>query len=131
LGEALHARLGDAVTLTPVAVKIEAEDLLAVVLARAELAATPIVPYEITAAIAMVLLREYGILTVHFAGLPPGTAALLFKFVPPEVLDRLGGAPKVAGYVDAAIDQVAEMLHTPASIKELLLGTVVAYTGAS
>jgi L-seryl-tRNA(Ser) seleniumtransferase len=130
LGEALHARLGEAVTLTPVAVKIEAEDLLAVVLARAELAATPVVPYEITAAIAMVLLREYGILTVHFAGLPPGTAALLFKFIPPEVLDRLGGAPKVAGCVDAAIDQVAEMLHRPASISELLLGTVVAGTGA-
>jgi L-seryl-tRNA(Ser) seleniumtransferase len=122
LGGALQARLGDAVTLTPVAVKIEAEDLLAVVLARAGLATSPIVPYEATAAIAMVLLRDYGILTVHFAGLPPGTAALLFKFVPPEVLDRLGGVQKVAGYVDAAIDQVAEMLHASGSISELLLG---------
>ena len=125
LGEALQGRLGAAVTRTPVAVKVEAEELLAVVLDRAGLATTPIVPYEVTAAVAMVLLRDYGILTVHFAGLPPGTAALLFKFVPPEVIERLGGAPKVAGFVDSAIDQVAEMVHDPGSMRELLIGTSV------
>jgi L-seryl-tRNA(Ser) seleniumtransferase len=121
-GEALHQRLGSSVTLTPIAVKIEADKLLALVLARSGMAAPPIVPYEATAAVAMLLLRDYGILTVHFAGLPPGTAALLFKFTPPEVLDRLGGVTKVAGFVDAAVDQVGEMLRDPDTIRELLVG---------
>jgi L-seryl-tRNA(Ser) seleniumtransferase len=121
-GEALHARLGSSVTQTPIAVKIEADSLLALVLARAGATVPPIVPYEATAAVAMLLLRDYGMLTVHFAGVPPGTAALLFKFTPPEVLDRLGGVAKIAGFVDAAIDQVAEMLGDPDAIRELLVG---------
>jgi L-seryl-tRNA(Ser) seleniumtransferase len=121
-GEALHARLGSSVTQTSIAVKIEADTLLALVLARSGVATPPIVPYEATAAVAMLLLREYGVLTVHFAGLPPGTAALLFKFTPPEMVDRLGGVTKVAGFVDAAVDQVAEMLRDPDAIRELLVG---------
>lgn len=121
-GDALHARLGSSVTQTPIAVKIEADNLLALVLARSGEASAPIVPYEATAAVAMLLLRDYGMLTVHFAGIPPGTAALLFKFTPPEVLDRLGGVAKIAGFVDAAIDQVAEMLGDPGAIRELLVG---------
>jgi len=121
-GEALHARLGSSVTQTPIAVKVEADNLLAMVLARSGEAVPPIVPYEATAAVAMLLLRDYGMLTVHFAGIPPGTAALLFKFTPPEVLDRLGGATKIAGFVDAAIDQVAEMLGDPDAIRDLLVG---------
>ena len=121
-GESLHARLGSSVTQTPIAVKIEADNLLALVLARSGKATPPIVPYEATAAVAMLLLRDYGMLTVHFAGVPPGTAALLFKFTPPEVLDRLGGVTKIAGFVDAAIDQIAEMLGDPDAIRELLVG---------
>lgn len=122
LGEALHAKFGESVTLTPVAVKLEADALLSTLLERAGLTSSPIVPYEATAAVAMLLLRDFGVLTVHFAGLPPGTAALLFKFVSPEVVGRLGGAEKVAGLIDAAIDQAAEMLHDPNSIRDLLLG---------
>ena len=122
LGESLHARLGSSVTQTPIAAKIEAENLLALVLARSGETVSPIVPYEATAAVAMLLLRDYGVLTVHFAGVPPGTAALLFKFTPPEVLGRLGGVTKLAGFVDAAIDQVAEMLGDPDAIRELLVG---------
>ena len=36
------------------------------------------------------LVRER-IDAVHFAGLPPGTAALMIKFLPPETLARFGG----------------------------------------
>jgi len=35
--------------------------------------------------------RDPGIVSVHFAGLPPGTAALMVKCLPPDVLERFGG----------------------------------------
>ena len=79
-------------------------------------------PYEATAALAMLLLRDHGILTVHFAGLPPGTGALMIKFVPPETLARFGGAAKLAEAIDRSIDELAETLKRPEAIAELILG---------
>jgi L-seryl-tRNA(Ser) seleniumtransferase len=73
-----------------------------------------------TAALAMLLLRDHGILTVHFAALPPGTDALLLKFIPPEVLERFGGPDAFAAAVDAALDGVAELLGRPAELRSLL-----------
>jgi L-seryl-tRNA(Ser) seleniumtransferase len=70
----------------------------------------------------MLLLRDHGILTVHFAALPPGTAALLLKFIPPETLERLGGADAFAEAVDTSLDELAGLLATPARVRELLLG---------
>ena len=67
----------------------------------------PLVPYEATAALAMRLLLDHGILTVHFAAVPPGTSALLFKFVPPELLQRFGGADRFAAAVESSLDRVA------------------------
>jgi hypothetical protein len=40
---------------------------------------------------------------VHFVGVPPGTADLLIKFVPPETLERFGGAKTYAEAVDTAL----------------------------
>ena len=73
---------------TPVAVKLEGEDVLAEIERRGA-GTNGLVPVEATAGLAMLLLRDHGILTVHFAALPPGTSALLLKFVPPETLDAL------------------------------------------
>jgi len=70
----------------------------------------------------MLLLRDHGILTVHFAALPPGTSALLLKFVRPETLDRLGGAESFAAAVDAAVDELAALLPRDGAVAELLLG---------
>ncbi|MEM7221615.1 MAG: hypothetical protein AAF495_01465 [Pseudomonadota bacterium] len=107
---------------TPVTIQIPAEDLLEIALERAGLVQAPVVPYEATAALAMLLLRDHGILTVHFAGLPPGTAALMIKFVPPETLARFGGAAQLADAVDRSIDQLAETLKRPEAMAELILG---------
>ena len=70
----------------------------------------------------MLLLRDHGILTVHFAALPPGTSALLLKFVPPETLERFGGEERFAEAVDASLDSLAELLRTESGVAELLLG---------
>ncbi len=91
---------------TPVAVKLEGEDILAAIGARDE----TVVPVEATAGLAMLLLRDHGVLTVHFAALPPGTSALLLKFVPPETLARFGGARAFADAVDRSLEELARVV---------------------
>ena len=74
---AVKKRLGNRVTETPVIARLEGEDILEIAIERAGLNdRTGIVPIEASAALSMLLLRDYGVMTVHFAGLPPGTSAL-------------------------------------------------------
>jgi L-seryl-tRNA(Ser) seleniumtransferase len=68
-------------------------------------------------------LRNHGMLMVHFVGVPPGTADLLIKFVPPETLKRFGGAGRYARAIDDSLTRLGALLCEPASIAELLLGT--------
>ncbi len=119
---ALRARLGDRVRETPVTAQLHGDDILAIALERAGLAAPPIVPIEALAAFAMFLLRDHGVITVHFAGLPPGTPAILFKFVPPETLARFGGAEALVRAVDDALGKLAGLVGRPEEIRPLLLG---------
>jgi L-seryl-tRNA(Ser) seleniumtransferase len=120
--EAVRARLGELVTRTPVAFRLEGEDILAEAMSRGGLSTPPIVPVEATAALAMLLLRDHGILTVHFAALPPGTAALLVKFIPPETLERLGGPDVFAHAVESSLDTLGRLVADPSRVRELLLG---------
>lgn len=106
---------------TPFAVKLPAEGVLAEAMRRAGISEPPIVPYEATAALAMLLLRDHGILTVHFAALPPGTDALLLKFVPPETLARFDGPEAFARAVDEALDELARLLREDGELRLLLL----------
>ena len=81
-----------------------------------------LVPIEATAALAMVLLRDYGLLTVHFAGLPPGTADLLIKFLPAATVAAVGGPAAFAAAVDEALDETAGALGDHDSLRRLLFG---------
>lgn len=121
LADALKTRFPWAVR-TPVAVKLEGEDILTEAAARAGVLVTDcyLVPYEATAALAMLLLRDHGILTVHFAALPPGTSALLLKFLPPETLERFGGPERFASAVDESLDALAEIVGDRESLAGLL-----------
>jgi L-seryl-tRNA(Ser) seleniumtransferase len=118
LADALEARF-PWVARTPVAVKLEGQDVLAEACARGSVEST-IAPYEATAALAMLLLRDHGILTVHFAALPPGTSALLLKFVPPDTLTRFGGAERFVGAVDESLDALATLVADRESLAGLL-----------
>lgn len=120
--QALRARLGDRIVETPVTGQLLAEDILEIAMERAGITTPPIVPFEATAALAMLLLREHGIVTVHFVGLPPGTAAILFKFFPPETVERFGGAEAFARAVDGCLDTLAGLVRDPQDIRRLLLG---------
>ena len=110
---------------TPVTVQLMAEDLLDLTMERGDISHPPVVPYEATAALAMLLLRDYGVLSVHFAGIPPGTAAFMIKFLPPETLARFGGAAKLADAIDASITALSTMIADPRAMRELLLGAEI------
>jgi L-seryl-tRNA(Ser) seleniumtransferase len=119
LGDALQRRLGPLLTRTPFALKLRGEDLVA--------AAPPssAVPVEATAAVAMQLLRDHGLLTVHFAAVPPGTPDLLLKFVPPETLASLGGAEVLADAVASSVERSLAAVADEERLRRLLYGTAV------
>mgnify|MGYP001039941329 CR=1 FL=1 len=98
-----------------------AEDILEIAMERANLDEAPCVPYEATAGLAMLILRDYGVVTVHFAGLPPGTSALMIKFLPPDVLSRFGGHEALAHAIDDSLDRLAETLTQKDGLERLLL----------
>ncbi len=122
VGVALRARLGDRVRETPVTAQLPAEDILDLAMGRAGLTQPPVVPYEAKAALAMLLLEDYGVLSVHFAGLPPGNSSFLFKFVPPETLAEFGGADAFATAVDQSLAKLARLVGEPENIRALLFG---------
>ena len=119
---ALKKRLGNRVTETPVIARLDGEDILEIAMERGGLGERPVMPIEASAGLSMLLLRDYGVLTVHFAGLPPGTSALLIKFVSPETLERFGGAEKFAAAIDASLDRLGEIIGDAAAFRALLFG---------
>jgi L-seryl-tRNA(Ser) seleniumtransferase len=118
----LRPLLGNRLRETPTTVQIPADDILEIAIERGGVHEPSLVPYEASAALSMLLLRDHGVLMVHFVGVPPGTADLLIKFVPPEILERFGGARKYADAVNASLTRVGELLREPESIRDLLLG---------
>jgi L-seryl-tRNA(Ser) seleniumtransferase len=118
----LRPLLGNRLHETPTTVQIAADDILDIAMERGGVREAPVVPYEASAALSMLLLRDYGMLMVHFVGVPPGTADLLIKFVPPETLERFGGAGKYAQAVNSSLTRLGELLRDPESVRELLLG---------
>lgn len=116
VGTALRARLGELVHETPVTAQLRGESILS------HLDGAELVPYEATAALAMRLLVDHGILTVHFAAVPPGTSALLFKFVAPELLADFGGADRFAEAVESSLERLAAEAGDARTIRRLLVG---------
>ncbi len=120
VGHELKKLLGSRVHDTPVTSQLLAEDILELIMERGDISEPPMVPFEATAAVAMNLLQDYGIVTVHFAGVPPGTSALLIKFIPPETLEKFGGAKKFAQAVNSSITKTAQQIAEPNGIQRLL-----------
>jgi len=65
----------------------------------------------------MILLEDHRMPMVHFVGMPPGTANIVFKFVSPETLERVGGPEKFAQAVDVAVSELGMLLREPERIK--------------
>ena len=107
---------------TPTIAALLADDVLEIALERAGLERAPVVPYEASAALAMLLLRDHGVVTVAFAGIPPGTSSLMLKFIPPETLERFGGAQAYAEAIDSSLSKLAEQIGDEPALRRLLLG---------
>jgi L-seryl-tRNA(Ser) seleniumtransferase len=122
VADALRPIFGARLHETPTTAQLLADDLLAMTMERAGLKAPPVVPYEAAAAFCMVLLEEHRMLTVHFVGMPPGTANILFKFIRPETLERFGGPEKLAQAVDGAVTRLAALLREPERLRAFLFG---------
>ena len=119
----LRPLLGNRLRETPTTVQIAADDILEIAMECGGLQEATVVPYEASAALSMLLLRDHGMLMVHFVGVPPGTADLLIKFVPPETLEQFGGAGKYAEAVNSSVTRLGELLRDPEGVRELLLGS--------
>ncbi len=107
---------------TSTTAQLLADDLLELAMQRGGVRQPAVVPYEAAAALCMLLLQEHGMLTVHFVGMPPGTANILFKFIPPETLEKFGGPEKFARAVDDAVTKLGRVVGDPARMRELLFG---------
>jgi L-seryl-tRNA(Ser) seleniumtransferase len=121
----LRPLLGNRLRETPTTVQIAADDILDIAMERGGVTEPPVVPYEAAAALSMLLLKDHDMLMVHFVGLPPGTADLLIKFVPPETLERFGGAKKYADAVNSCLTKVGQLLREPDQLRRVLLGIPV------
>ena len=119
---AVRRILGDRVHETPVIAELLAEDILEIAMIRAGVTVPPVVPYEAASALAMLLLRDYGVITVQLVGVPPGTSSVMLKFIAPETLARFGGADAYARAIDDCLMKLAGMLAEPRQIAHLLLG---------
>ena len=119
---AVRRILGDRVHETPVIAELLAEDIVEIAMIRAGVTVPPVVPYEAASALAMLLLRDYGVITVQLVGVPPGTSAVMLKFIAPETLARFGGADAYARAIDDCLMKLAGMLAEPTQIARLLLG---------
>lgn len=119
---ALRPILGRRLHETPTTAQLLADDILEIAMERGGVKQPPIVPFEATAALCMLLLEDHDMLTVHFVGLPPGGGDILFKFIPPETLARFGGPEKFARAVDTSLTKLGALLREPEKIGQLLLG---------
>ncbi len=119
---ALRPVFGRRLHETPTTAQLLADDILEIAMERGGVERAPIVPFEATAALCMLMLEDFNMLTVHFVGLPPGGGDILFKFIPPETLGRFGGPEKFAKAVDACLGKLGSLLREPEKIRLLLLG---------
>ena len=127
VGDALRGLVGDRLLSTGVIVKILGESLLEMAeehagLDQRESFKGRIAPIEATAVLSMLLLVKHRMITVHFVGLPPGTSAMLIKFIPPELLSRFGGAHAFAQAVSSCIKELPRYFLDEGAMRKLLFG---------
>ena len=102
---------------------ITEDDVLADLLSRAGIdpANSPVVPCEATSALGVLLLRDYGILTVNTHGQPGARVSLRLKPTT-DAIDRVGGIDAVVHAVLTASNDLATVLTDRNAVATLILG---------
>ncbi|MBG7621632.1 selenocysteine synthase [Herbaspirillum sp. AP02] len=123
LTEAVRHEFGDWIRPTPLGPLLNAEALLSHLLMLKDMAveSCPLVPCEASAAVAMVLLRDFGVLTARTHGDPGETAALHLK-PSSKALARAGGVAAVVQALRDSFNTVAAMIDQPDQLRILLFG---------
>ncbi|MBI4241522.1 MAG: selenocysteine synthase [Candidatus Rokubacteria bacterium] len=124
LREALAARYGEQrVRQTAIGPSICEEDILEIAAERAgfQPSEARLVAAEVSCALGMVLLREWGIITVNAAAQPGARVSLRLKPAPQEV-ERFGGVEAVLEAIDKGFDLVAALLHDEGAAREVIFG---------
>lgn len=124
LTEALVSRLGaERVRQTLLGPAISEEGILDLMLERAELPreAAPIVPVEATTLLGLLLLADYGIVTVN--ALSEAGARPSIRLKPTlDAVPALGGAERLAEIVDEGISRASTMLRDVEALQAAILG---------
>ena len=122
VADALETCLGTAaVARTDLGPSLSEDTVLGLIRARAGAMSGSLVPCEATAAVAMVMLRDQGVLTVSTHGQPGGRVSLRLKPTP-GALEAVGGAERLAEAVNTAISTVARRADDRAWVAALLFG---------
>ena len=100
---------------------LDEQDVLARTLSLAGRESADVVPAEVTAAIGMLLLRQYGVLTVNTHGAPGGRVSLRLKPTA-GALHTVGGPQALASALDAALAEVAAHIDDAAWFEATLFG---------
>lgn len=129
LGQALTRELrkkfpADLVSPTALGPLLSEETLLGYMIRRREKKSgvVSVVPCEAMAALAILLLRDNGIVTINTHGQPGASVTLRLKPTN-EGLTNVGGMLAVAEALDSAIFQVSEHLEQEKFFSELIFGT--------
>ena len=124
LAAALEKELGrELVHRSDLGPMVGEDAVLQVMMERAGLRGqTPVVvPSEATAALGMVLLRDYGVLTVNTHGQPGARVSLRLKPTL-NALSRVGGIDLVVHAVTESLDKVARIINDHDGMARLILG---------
>ncbi|MCG8617693.1 MAG: aminotransferase class I/II-fold pyridoxal phosphate-dependent enzyme [Desulfobacterales bacterium] len=81
----------------------------------------PISPGEVSAAIGMYWLKEYGMISVNALGQPGASIWLRFK-AEPNVIEKMGGLDVLVNAIDNGLRYVAENGQSIDTMKALILG---------
>jgi L-seryl-tRNA(Ser) seleniumtransferase len=81
-----------------------------------------IVPAEVSAALGMLLLKYYGLVTVNAIGMPGARASLRLKASEDE-LERFGGGQAVSAALEDVLARLARIAADTDAIRDVLLGT--------
>ncbi|RPD95943.1 selenocysteine synthase [Candidatus Pantoea deserta] len=126
LAAGLHALLGDCVQTSDLGPMVHEDYVLDIILRRAGIAASDnhIVPAEATAALGMILLRDYGILTVNTHGQPGARVSLRLKPAA-SAIARVGGSVAIMRAIDESLDKVAAIIGDTDAMADIILGEPV------
>ncbi len=119
LMERFRPKYGEYVYQAGPGVAISAEDFGKVVLSRVKDQDTPLIAEEMSVAASFIMFRDYGIVTIPVTGYPGAAPTFRLMMHPDGV--RLG-LDNIDRATDEAIEEVADLSHSPGKVRGLLLG---------